>query len=95
MKKNDTATNLNASPPRRSPSKRRKPPPDHLHLIRDRQFDRQLTVAEVAAVLRVSQGAIYNRLYRKEAPELRPVKVMGRWRIPESALRQVLGETPP
>lgn len=49
-----------------------------------------LTLQEAAARLRLSPKTLYNRLSRKQAKELRAVKVYGRWRIPEDAVEEIL-----
>ncbi|HET7853019.1 MAG TPA: helix-turn-helix domain-containing protein [Candidatus Methylomirabilis sp.] len=49
-----------------------------------------LTLQEAAARLRLSPKTLYNRLSRKQAKELRAVKVYGRWRIPADAVEDIL-----
>lgn len=49
-----------------------------------------LTVREVAALLRCTPGALYNRLCRGDLEAFRPRKVLGKWLIPASAVENVL-----
>lgn len=52
-------------------------------------LEQYVTLQRAAEVLALAPATLYERLSRGELPELRATKILGRWRIPVSAIQDV------
>lgn len=53
-------------------------------------MDEHVSLAEAAKLLGLSVRTLYNKLSRGQGRELRAFKLYGKWRVPETAVEQII-----